>query len=115
MGELEYEEIDSVSHAEADVALRGSDYRLIARIMIVLGLYDDDWLWVQQRALPLLSHDSEIVVSSAILALAHTARVNRSIDKGVVIPALQLVAADPRYTGKVQDAIDDIDIYVISD
>jgi hypothetical protein len=97
-----------VSHTEAGKALSSNDINLIARTLIAIGLYDDDWKWVQDHALRSLTHDSEIVVSAAILSLAHTARVNRSIDKDVVIPALQAAATDSRYAGKVQDAFDDI-------
>ncbi|MES2790450.1 MAG: hypothetical protein V4719_12640 [Planctomycetota bacterium] len=112
MSTNKYVELEPVSHAEADNRLSSSDQYLIARTLIVIGLYDEDWRWVQQHALRFLSHDSEIVISAAILSLAHTARVNRSIDKNVIVPALQAVAADPRFIGKVQDAIDDIEMYV---
>ena len=112
MTHLEYEEILPVYRTDADKALSSNDINLIARTLMAIGLYDDDWQWVQHHALRFLTHESEIVVSAAILALAHTARVNRSIDKGVVIAALQAVAADSRYAGKVQDAFDDIEVYV---
>ena len=113
MEHFRYEEIQPLSHAEADKALSGDDTHLIARTLIAIGLHDDDSQWVQRHALRFLSHDSEVVVSAAILSLAHTARVNRSIDEASVIPALQAVAADSRYTGKVQDALDDISIYAL--
>lgn len=113
MQRLEYEEIHPSSHAEAEVALKSDDHHLIARTLIAIGLHDDDWRWVQYHALDFLFHSSEAIVSAAILSLAHTARVNRSIDKHIVIPVLQSVAADSRYTGKVQDALDDIGMYVL--
>jgi hypothetical protein len=68
--------------------------------------FHPDWNYtISPRRTYLLSHDSEVVVSAAILSLAHTARVNRSIDKKVVIPALQALATDSRYVGKVQVAV----------
>ena len=112
MHALKYEEIGPVSHAEAQASFGSGDVQLIARTLIALGLHDGDWKWVQQQGLRFLSHNSEVVVSAAILSLAHTARVNRSIDKGEVVRALQAIATDPRYAGKVQDALDDIDMYV---
>lgn len=112
MQHLEYEEIHPVSHAEADEALSSKDPHLIARTLIAMGLHDEDWRWVQSHALTFLFHDNEVVASAAILSLAHSARVNRSIDKDIVIPALQSVATDSRYVGRVQDALDDIEMYV---
>ena len=112
MQHLEYEEILPVSFSDANRDLASNDINLIARTLIAIGMHDDDWRWVQYHGLSFLSHRSELVVSAAILSLAHTARVNRSIDGAVVIPALQAVAADPRFAGKVQDALDDIELYV---
>jgi hypothetical protein len=112
MQNLEYEEIRPISHTEAEEALASNDFHSIARTLIAIGLHDEDWRWVQRHALEYLPHESEVVVSAAILSLAHTARVNRAVDKDLVIPALQSIASDSRYTGKVQDALDDIEMFV---
>src|SRR5437016_4264327 len=112
MHAFSYEEIAPVPRSEAEAHLRSGDPEVVAKTLIALGLHDEDRRWVQQQCLRFLSHDTEVVVSAAILSLGHTARVNRSIDKEVVIPALRAVACDPRYAGRVQDALDDIDIFV---
>ena len=109
-----YEALSHTTHSEADGGLSSGDADLVARTLIAISLNDEDWRWVQQHALQFLTHESDLVVSAAILSLGHTAGRNRSIDKHVVIPALQHVATHSRYAGKVQDAIDDIEMYVIS-
>ena len=43
------------------------------------------------------------------ISLAYTARVNGIIDKEMVTSALQKLAHDSRYAGRVQDALDDIE------
>jgi hypothetical protein len=111
-GSLKYEEMDSVSHAEAERVFSSGDCERIARALVALGLHDRDWKWVQVQCLRFLRDRSEIVVSAAILALAHTARVNRALDRDIVANALTELAADVRYAGKVQDALDDISIFV---
>ena len=103
-----YEEIDPVAHTDAEQGLRSDNPQSIARTLIAIGLHVGDWRWGQQQALNFLSHENENVVSAAILSLAHSARVNRVIDRTTAIPALEKLAADPRFTGKVQDALDDI-------
>jgi len=111
-GSLKYEEMNSVSHADAERVFSSADCERIARTLVGLGLHDRDWKWVQERCLRFLSNPSELVVSAAILALAHTARVNRTLDRDVVVTALRDLATDIRYAGKVQDALDDISIFV---
>jgi hypothetical protein len=109
MSGLKYEQIGPMSRDEAEAALSSGDYHLMARALISIGLHDMDWQWVQQQAIRFLSHRNEILVSAAILSIAHTARVNQAIDKAIVIPALKAVAAeDAKYAGRVQDALDDI-------
>ena len=112
MAALKYEEIGPVSHDEAEANLVSGNLKVMSRTLIALGLHDDDWKWVQTEAMKFLRHDSEVVVSAAILALAHTARVNGVIDKDLVVPALRAIAADKRYTGEVQDALDDFEMFV---
>jgi hypothetical protein len=112
MSEYIYQNIGPLSHADAELALNSREPALIAGTLIAMGLHDLDWLWVQKNAMRFLANENEMVVSAAILSLAHTARVNRSLDKAVVVPALQAVAKEPRYAGSVQDALDDIEQFV---
>lgn len=112
MSLLKYEEIHSVSHDEAEANLASEDVELMARTLIALGLYDDDWEWVQEQGVKHLGHKNEVVVSAAILSIAHMARTNGKINKSLVLPALIAVAVDKRYEGRVQDAIDDIEMFV---
>jgi hypothetical protein len=112
MSSLMYEEIGPVSRAEAESVFASGDACIIARTLIAIGLHDIDWAWVQEQGLQFLSDKREVVVSAAILAIAHTARVNGAIDITLVVPALRAVAADTRYVGKVQDALDDIEWFV---
>jgi hypothetical protein len=106
-----YQEIAPVSHADAEAIFSSGDAELTARALIALGLHDRDWKWVQGQCLRLLSDPSEVVVSAAILALGHTARVNQALDRDTVVTAIGSLAADARYAGKVQDALDDIAMF----
>ncbi len=109
---MRYEKSVLLTHVEAETIFGNGEPNLIARALIASSLSDTDWQWVQRQALLLLTNDSEIVVSAAIIALAHTARVNQTINLDLVLPALQAVAADTRYRGKVADALDDIQMFV---
>lgn len=112
MADFAYENVAPLSRRQAIQNLAIGDSRLIATTLIALGLHDSDWRWVQNQCVAYLSHSSEIVVSSAILALAHSARISGAIEKDTVLPALEMLATDSRYVGRVQDAIDDIRVFV---
>jgi len=107
-----YEQIDPVSHAEAKAAFATCIDELIAKTLIAIGLHDTDVQWVQEQTLHFLKHESPIVVSAAITAIGHTVRVNQRIDKSRVLPALQPLLEDPRFAGRVEDVLDDIQWYV---
>lgn len=108
---LQYEEIHPISRADAEAAFASGDGRKINLALIGLGLYDPDWEWVQTRAARFFSNADEIVVCGAILCVAHSARLAGRAETTTVLPALLELHADPRYTGRVQDALDDIGIF----
>lgn len=106
-----YEELPVVSHEEAVAIFAEADPKRIAETLVALGLHDADPHWVQEQSLRFLSHSDEVVVSAAILAIGHSARMHRTSGGDTIIQALQAVAADSRYTGKVQDTLDDIETF----
>jgi hypothetical protein len=112
MDGLRYEDIGPVSHIDAEAAFESARPETIATTLIALGLHGDDIQWIQEKCLSYLTHTNQIVVSAAIVSLGHAARANRTIDKQVVVPALRALAGDPRYAGRVQDALDDIETFV---
>jgi hypothetical protein len=80
--------------------------------ILSLALYDPDWRSTQDRCLNLLTDPDQDVVATAILGLAHLARLHRQLDIDRVLPALQQLASVPGLAGRVSDALDDIKIFV---
>lgn len=111
MQSLTYEDLPPVSREEAEAIFAGTDPGQMAVTLVALGLHAPDPHWVQQQCLRFLSHSDEVVVSAAILAIGHTARIHHTSGGDTIIRALREVAADPRYAGKVQDVLDDIETF----
>jgi hypothetical protein len=101
-----------MSREEAVTLLSGMDGRQRIDALLSLALYDPDWRWVQDQSLSLL-HDRDFdVAATAIIALAHLARLHQQLDLQRVLPALAELKADERLAGRVNDALEDIQIYI---
>jgi hypothetical protein len=107
-----YEEIGPITREAAEVAFRGGDPMESVKALLSLAYHDPDWRWVQERCLEMLKHPSETVRGAAVISLGHLARIHRTLDLGIVVPALEAVRCDAALAGKVEDAFDDIAVFV---
>ena len=80
--------------------------------LLSLALYDPDWELAQDRCLALLGDHDRNVVATAILGLAHVARLHRRLDLERVLPELERLRSEPALLGRVEDAIDDIAVFI---
>lgn len=97
-----------VAHAQ----LREGDKRSRIDALLSLAIYDPDWRSAQELSLQHL-HDPDVdLIATAVLGLAHIARRQQDLDIERVIPELERLRSDPRLAGRVDDALDDIRIYV---
>lgn len=79
-----------------------------------IGLYDDDWQWVQNLCLSIIedvSNYPEIKVV-AIKCIGHIARIHQKLDLERVIETLQPLNAHAMYKGAIDDTLGDIAIFI---
>lgn len=107
-----YHEIVPIERGDAERALASGDSSRISDALLRSAYHDRDWRWVQAQCLWLLEHDDPNVRALAATCIGHLARIHGSVDRDVVIPALERVAADPALTARVEDALSDIEIFV---
>jgi hypothetical protein len=107
-----YQQPERMSREDAEAAIGGADSNTRISGIWSIALHDPDWRWVQAALVGLLADPDPGVVIVAIQALGHLARLHGQLDLDVVVPALDRLFADPRFIGAVEDATDDIDIYV---
>ncbi len=96
--------------AAADLGSNDSQKRIDA--LLSLALYDPDWRWVQDQVVRLFADPDRDVVATAILGLAHLARLHRQLDLDRVLPLLKVLEADPWFASRVSDTYDDIRVFV---
>ncbi len=105
---MTFEQPEQISREAALTAIQGLEPNRRIEGILSLALYDLDWKWIQGRCLGLLTDDDPDIVNTAILGLGHVARLHRHLDLDLVIPALESLRGDPRFSGRVSDTLDDI-------
>jgi hypothetical protein len=104
-----------LSRETAESQLAGTDPRSRIEAILSLALYDPDWRSTQDRCLELVHDPDRDIVATAILGLAHLARLHRQLDVARVLRELEPLSRDPALAGRVADALDDIHIFVAND
>jgi hypothetical protein len=110
-----YENPTELPRSVACAQLKEGDAKARIQALLSLALYDPDWRWVQDKSLELLHDADSDVVSTAILAIGHLARRHRSLELDRVLPELHRLRADPAFSGRAGDVLDDIHTYVTTD
>src|SRR5262245_65310410 len=109
---MQYEEIDPISRSDAMVALGAANSRDICKALVRLVFHDPDLLWVQSLCIELTEHSTIEVQSTAILCLGRLARIHKALDLEKVVPLLIELRKDPLLSGRVDDVMDDIEIFL---
>lgn len=102
----------SISRNDAEnIFLMGSNNE-ICDALLAIALYEKDWRWSQMQCLYFLNHVNSDVSGLAATCLGHIARIHHKLDKELVVPALLSRLKDPKICGQVQDALDDIEMFL---
>ncbi|MET0233015.1 MAG: hypothetical protein ABW224_00080 [Kibdelosporangium sp.] len=109
---MRYVASGQADRAALAAALAANDVVGITDGLLGLTNHDPDWRWVQEQCLALLAHPDKDVRGLAATCLGHLARIHRTIDLDKVVPALRQRSADPAIAGQIEDALEDIEMYV---
>ncbi|AXQ30455.1 hypothetical protein D0B54_18005 [Solimonas sp. K1W22B-7] len=93
-------------------AFASRDPERICRALVSIAFYDGDWQWVQDQCLQYLDSQNEYVAGVAATCLGHVARIHGRLDRDKVLTALHAKASDPRVSGFVADALDDMEMFL---
>lgn len=96
---------------DAEEVLRFGTVQEICDAMVSIAFHEQDWRWAQDRCLSLLESKDSDISGLAAACLGHIARIHRTLDKEKVLSALASHMADPEIGGRVEDAIDDIEMF----
>ena len=86
----------------------------ICQTLVTLALYDPDWKNVEKYCLRSLEHPDTSVRSVAATCIGHLARLHKTLDLDLVLPALYRHVSDPGQwvAGNVGNALSDIEIFM---
>jgi hypothetical protein len=73
---------------------------------------NDNWEYVQDECIKYLENENYDIVQLAIICLGHIATFHNNIDKEKVLPILYKKMQDKELIGVVEDALDDIKMFV---
>lgn len=107
----EFSEVPRISRDNAHRAFSSGNAEEICGALVALTFHDPDLQWVQDLCISFLSNGDSRVSGLAATCLGHLARIHRRIDKEKVLGALRQHLADDEITGRVEDAMDDIEMF----
>ena len=109
---VEYHEVLPMSREEAERLLRSGNESAMIRALLSSAYHDPDWRWVQGRCISCLDDAPLNVRRMATTCLGHIARIHRTLDTETVLLKLTELKTDPSISGWVEDALEDINIFV---
>lgn len=103
----------SYSKEDLDILLQSDDPTVATNALLYLCFNIDDPEWIQIKCVQVFqNHQSDDVRGLALTCIGHVARMHKIINIVLVIPVLLKGLKHKTLSGRAQDALDDIDIYV---
>jgi hypothetical protein len=99
------------SKPQLSLLLKSTDLNVVSDTLLYVCFNVDDIEWIQDKCIELLEHKDEDIAGLAATCLGHIARIHSRINKGKVLPVLQSKLQDTRLSGRVKDALEDIDMF----
>jgi hypothetical protein len=109
---MEYQEVLPISREDAESLLKGENPLLICEVLLRLTYHDPDLFWVQDKCIVFLEYPDIRVKELAVTCLGHLARIHAQIGNPKVIPILSNLLKDSEIKGRVEDVLDDIEVFV---
>ena len=109
---LRFHEVESIRRDEALAAFDSNDAKQICNALISITFHDPDWRWVQEQCMRLAKFPNVEVRGLVATCFGHIARIHGQLDIEPVSSTLKLLADDPEVAHRVDDAVDDIRMFM---
>jgi hypothetical protein len=109
---MNYQDSQRISKQTAERAFATAEVKCICEALVSIAFYEPDWKWAQNRCLEFLSNENPEIRGLAATCLGHIARTHRQLEKEKVLIALRDHLSDDAISGQVEDALDDIDMFL---
>lgn len=111
---MRYRALDPISRHDAEEALSSPSSATVCYALARVVHHDPDWRWLQDKCIQLTSHPDIDVVGLAITSFGDIARIHGNLDLQTVLPLLDKLHHNAELAGRVEDAWDDIAVYLQS-
>jgi hypothetical protein len=109
---MRWQEVIPITRDDAQVALDSDSPSIVCDALVRITYHDPDWRWVQEQLLKFSKHSNADIRGLAATCFGHLARIHRVLDLKLVLPVLSELLRDSEVSGRAQDALDDIRIYL---
>lgn len=107
-----YRQPNPISRRDAEEAFRSNDIGRISDALVAVALHDSDWRWVQSKCLEFAGSPIPEIRGLVATCLGHLARLHGQLDLDLVLPILESMRSDSDVSGRAQDALQDITMYI---
>jgi hypothetical protein len=94
--------------SELEEAFASADPNTLCDALYSAAQHEPDWRWSQTQCLRMLNHESNLVRSTALIALGEIALFRGNLDLDLVLPEMKRLSDDPALGPYVEDALDNI-------
>jgi hypothetical protein len=103
-----------LTNKEIEQSFKHGSARDISQTLVTLALHDVDWKKVERYCLEFLEHPDAGLRAVAATCIGHLARIHKTLDLDVVLPALYRHLSDPGkwVAGNADNALSDIEIFM---
>lgn len=109
---MNYEEKAPIPRDRAIVELESEDAERVARALVRVAFHERDRAWVEDLLATHLQSDDPWVRGVAATCAGHVARVHRMLNTTRLVPLIEALASDQSTIGRMEDALEDIEMFV---
>ncbi len=107
-----YQDVGIIEKDKAEQIFSTNNVENICSALVSISFYEKDWKWSQDKCLEFLLNANVIIAGMAAICLGHIARIHGKIEKNRVVNALKHKLSNKEIAGQIQDALEDIEIYI---
>lgn len=109
---MKYEEMPPIQRDLATVELASGDPERVSRALVQLAFHESDRVWLEDVIAAHLSAPDPWIRGLAATCAGHVARIHRDLDVVRLVPLIERLGDDPDTVGRMEDALDDIAMFV---
>ena len=108
-----YRPLEALSQAEIDNIIERNQLEELMLLPLSVGEYHSNWKYAQQICVKLCEHEHASIRANAVLGFGYIARTKGCLEKHIVKPLiLRELRSNPEHSGRIMDAISDINLYM---